>query len=182
MTPVPAHSRHLAGSTATGTATGEEAAASAAPPSSSAAAAEALEEGADSAAASAERPNAPAASAAARREVEGAGDAPAAAAPLVVAVVVEGIPGVSCCHRRLRACVSAEEGKEEKRRTGERIETGATAASKTSKRKTKNSPSSSPVLEAWAATGLLLEAKRPRRRGAGATAVAPAPRHEGQTW
>ena len=85
MTPVPAHSRHLAGSTA---ATGGE----------SASAAEALE-GADSAAMSDERPNAPAASDAARREVV-EGDADAA----LVVVVVEAVVPVASFH--WRACVS----------------------------------------------------------------------------
>ena len=146
MTPVPAHSRHLAGSAATGEAATTEGEAAAA---SSSAAAEALE-GADSAVMSEERPNAPAASAAARREVEGAaGDAAATA----LVVVVGGVPvasffigvGVRECKKR-----------EERWSRGRGM---ATAAS----RNVENSPSSSPVLEeAWAeTTGLLLKAKRP---------------------
>ena len=172
VTPVPAHSRHLAGSAATEAATGGEAS------SSSAAAAEALE-GADSAAMSEERPNAPAASAAALREVEGAaGEADAAA--LVVAV--EDVPVVSLVMGR--ACVSERQRGQGRR--GEKLGGREGRFDRRLEKRRKYSPSS-PVLEAWAATALLLEVKRPPRRGAGATAavaaeIVPAPRHEGQTW
>jgi len=113
VTPVPAHSRHLAGST--------EAAVGGASPSAPAAEAR---DGTASAATSDERAPAAASSVAERREVEGA----AAAAVAAFSVVIEGV-AVACCHRRVgRVSVREKEGEREREIKKERWALLAAAA------------------------------------------------------